>query len=401
MLGKYLKVNCTNKIRDALALPNVKCLKRWVVPGTMAETMLDSIDKFTETKAGKAALTKFYKEAGTFKHSGIKQKAAKTTIKASMMQEVAHDEEERVQKKRRTGIDADVLSSGDRAVAIECGDSEDDMVSAADRKKRTGDIWKDWKCFLEEAANTQHLPALSPEKHGVVWYGPGVRRRLSLPEDLYACMKYAIPSARQLTISSSFKEAVKNIIQSDNRHVMVELIESFRMIKGDAVEKKFLIDMFSLFAEQIYDDLGSTLSDSEACLNGNLVKPSLQICTRMLRRQEYDVTYFPGEIELESMTEQLSSQGLLDHRFKYNADGKIRIHRDRIEPLLLEVSSAYKQASQDKIAFDHSKAMFGLLSILKTIACRYQYGSFEYFRMIKVHFLHVYGSIITAFEIYN
>lgn len=77
-------------------------------------------------------------------------------MKASMMQEVAHDEEERVQKKRRTGIDADVFSSGDRAAAF----GRDDVITEADQKKHTGDIWKDWKRFLEEAANKLHLPAL-------------------------------------------------------------------------------------------------------------------------------------------------------------------------------------------------------------------------------------------------
>lgn len=69
------------------------------------------------------------------------------------------------------------------------------------------------------------------------------------------------------------------------------------------------------------------------------------------------------------MTEQLSKQGLLDNRFKYYADGKVRINADKQELLLLEVSSALGQATQDKIAFDHTKAMFGLLAILKTLAC--------------------------------
>ncbi|KAG0752573.1 hypothetical protein G6F24_013496 [Rhizopus arrhizus] len=114
----------------------------------------------------------------------------------------------------------------------------------------------------------------------------------------------------------------------------------------------------------------------------------------MLRNKKYDITYMPGEIELTSMTEQLSKQGLLDNRFKYYADGKVRINADKQEPLLLEVSSALGQATQDKIAFDHTKAMFGLLAILKTLACKYSHGSFESFKKIKIHFIHVHGYAI-------
>ncbi|KAI7907321.1 uncharacterized protein BX663DRAFT_426640 [Cokeromyces recurvatus] len=94
------------------------------------------------------------------------------------------------------------------------------------------------------------------------------------------------------------------------------------------------------------------------------------------------------------MTEQLSKQGLLDNRFKYYADGKIRMNADKQELLLLEVSSALGQATQDKIAFDHTKAMFGLLAILKTLVCKYSHGSFESFKKIKFHFIHVHGNNI-------
>lgn len=76
----------------------------------------------------------------------------------------------------------------------------------------------------------------------------------------------------------------------------------------------------------------------------------------------------------------------------YHADGKIRINADKQEPLVLEVSLALDQATQEKIDFDHSKAMFGMLVILKTVAGKYNYSSFESFTKIKIHFIHVYGN---------
>lgn len=126
--------------------------------------------------------------------------------------------------------------------------------------------------------------------------------------------------------------------------------------------------------------MGDTLSKSEACLNSNLIKPCLQACCRMLRNKKYEITYVPGEVELTSMAEQLSKQKLLDNYFKYYPDGKVRSNADKQEPLLLKVSSALGRATQDKIAFDHAKAMFGLLTILKTLVCKYSHGSFEPFR---------------------
>ncbi|ORE07193.1 hypothetical protein BCV72DRAFT_205977 [Rhizopus microsporus var. microsporus] len=92
------------------------------------------------------------------------------------------------------------------------------------------------------------------------------------------------------------------------------------------------------------------------------------------------------------MTERLSKQGLLDNRFKYYADGKVRINADKQELLLLEVSSALGRATQDKVAFDHTKAIFGLLAILKTLACKYSHGSFESFKKIEFHFIHVHDN---------
>ena len=144
-------------------------------------------------------------------------------------------------------------------------------------------------------------------------------------------------------------------------------------------------------AEQIYDDVGDTLSESESCLNHNLISPCLQACTRMLRTKKYDITYLPGEIELNSITEQLNQEGLYDSRYQYKADGKIKVNTSKQEILILEVSSALDQATQEKINFDHSKAMFGMLSILKTLASKYKYGSFESFKKIKIHFIHVYS----------
>ncbi|CAO3607353.1 unnamed protein product [Mucor fragilis] len=262
-------------------------------------------------------MKRFYEVEDDFKNNGIKQKSAKVLLKSSMMQEIAYEEGKRVRKKIKTNV----------------------ATSSNDERSQA------WKEFLNNAQNNKHLPSLSPEKHGVIWYGVDLRRRLSLPEDLYTRTRYETTAINQYNIGDSCKEAIKNIIQSTNCNYMLESIEVLRSTECNAVEKKALIDLFMLFGEEIYDDIGDTLSESEACLSSNLLKPCLQVCSRMLRNKKYDITYMPGEIELTSMTEQLSKQGLTDNRFKYYADGKVRINADKQKLLLLEVSSAQGQAT--------------------------------------------------------
>lgn len=109
--------------------------------------------------------------------------------------------------------------------------------------------------------------------------------------------------------------------------------------------------------------------------------------------------FFPGEIELNSMIMQLQSQGITDGRLKYNADGKILVEDLSTEILLSEVSSSYGKNSKGKTSFDHHKAMFGLLAMIRTIAILYKYGSFETFSRLKLHFAHTHGKLIhTLFD---
>ncbi|KAG2232733.1 hypothetical protein INT48_009259 [Thamnidium elegans] len=196
--------------------------------------MLNTLCRFNETKSGKVTMKRFYEVADDFKNSDIKQKSAKAILKSSMMQEVAHEEDERVQKKLKISV---ATSSNDNRSVMSGSDVEDETES---RKN----IWQDWKEFLNNVQNNKYLPSLSPEKHGVIWYGIDLRRRSSLPEDLYTRTRYETTAIKQYTISNSYKEAIKNIIQSTNRNHMLESIEVLRSAEGSVVEKKALVDFF-------------------------------------------------------------------------------------------------------------------------------------------------------------
>ena len=114
--------------------------------------------------------------------------------------------------------------------------------------------------------------------------------------------------------------------------------------------------------------------------------------TKYLRNVNHNVTFFPGEIELDAMTIQLKQKGMNDGRYKYNADGTLVVNdHSAIEILLTEVSSGYGSNEAGKISFDHYKAMFGMLAMIRTAAQLYDKASFKTFTKLKIHFLHAHG----------
>lgn len=65
----------------------------------------------------------------------------------------------------------------------------------------------------------------------------------------------------------------------------------------------------------------AVLSRSEMCYCSYIFDTSLKNCTQYLRDKGYDITFLPGEIDLEAMTVQLKEKGMIDGRYKYKADG--------------------------------------------------------------------------------
>lgn len=109
--------------------------------------------------------------------------------------------------------------------------------------------------------------------------------------------------------------------------------------------------------------------------------PSLKACKYMLRIRGYAVLLFPAQ-ELKSMTSELSMQGILDGRYKYNADGAMRsIDLKDAEMLILETSRGLRRCTSER-------RIRPLQGVLKAIADKYCYGDFEVFRKIKLHFVH-------------
>ncbi|KAG0171798.1 hypothetical protein DFQ28_004777 [Apophysomyces sp. BC1034] len=83
-------------------------------------------------------------------------------------------------------------------------------------------------------------------------------------------------------------------------------------------------------------------------------------------------------------------------QLRYYADGIMKLNG--FEFLLTEVSSGYNSADKSKVSFDHYKAVFGMLAMLKTLAQQFSQATFGTFSKVKVHFVHAHG---TAFRYWS
>ncbi|KAI9008919.1 hypothetical protein CLU79DRAFT_799969 [Phycomyces nitens] len=89
------------------------------------------------------------------------------------------------------------------------------------------------------------------------------------------------------------------------------------------------------------------------------------------------------------MTSQLKQKGINDRRFKYNADGIIKAN-----VCVCVLSFGSNSNDKGKSSFDHYKAMFGMLAIIRTLVQLYSKASFDVFSMIKIHYLVAQDSTI-------
>ncbi|KAG0183409.1 hypothetical protein DFQ28_001645 [Apophysomyces sp. BC1034] len=324
-------------------------MNEFVIPGTVAEGALISMEKSRKTAAGKQAISKF-RETSTIRASSIEYSAEKLRFRTSMACDV-NDNQQHMLVKRRRQIDKNEHDEEESTrKVIRAEEDEEEEEGDGDGKEREGknDIWSEWTKFLNDPTRIEHLQDLSPERH---------RNDLAGMED-------TVGEFRKLKV----------------------LCNSEQMMS----EYKLFSAMFEMMIELYEED---NISRSEACYNGQVLHPCIRACCRMLRVRDRGVSFLPAEEELISMSKQLRKRGLLDQRFKYNADGILRLKSiANVEILLLETSSAYDSASNGKTSFDHFKGMFGLLSMLKTVADEFPLADYDIFKQLKLHFIHAHGT---------
>ncbi|KAI9497048.1 hypothetical protein BDB00DRAFT_51774 [Zychaea mexicana] len=208
----------------------------------------------------------------------------------------------------------------------------------------------------------------------------------------------------------------------------VEKLDRVELDDDQLVSKrKFISSILSIFAEEVYVNVGvEVLQKSETIYRSYVFDPCLKNVAKYLRRTGYQITFLPGEIELNAITKQLQHSGMKDGRYHYKADGMLRADEfPDMEILLTEVSNGYGSNSTGKSSFDHYKAINWLLkdrceplrfaayhicpseaTLLQSyvrnacyvanniIAQKYSKASLNTFRTLKVHFLHGHGDAV-------
>jgi len=154
-----------------------------------------------------------------------------------------------------------------------------------------------------------------------------------------------------------------------------------------------------LFLEEIFAaslklyKINVPLNHNEAIFNNYFIEPNLKAVCNSIDHSKYNwakLGFFDGEEELLSMTQQLKRTGkFVDHRYIYKADGVVRLQEaHNIEICVVEVSNEYLNKDNRKIYFDHHKANYGCLAMLKTIADHYKYASVDVFEKLQIYFVH-------------
>ncbi|CDH53212.1 predicted protein [Lichtheimia corymbifera JMRC:FSU:9682] len=286
-------------------------IKKHVVAGTVAETMANAMASYTQHSRGKETFNAFFNNhAGQMSQETLKYGVQKTRLRSAMAEQVVNEEEkENARKRPMDGSDGEEGGSSRRVKTSKRKEMvvvDDNQISEqgndndGDDDDTKSSFWEEWKQFLIDPENNRCFMQLSPESHNVIWCGKLVRRRSCLPHELYERLNQEVPLITMHEISPNLVEMSMAIFDA---------------------KEKLIVDICRTLSDDVYDNCGPrVLEISESCYRSYLFDNCLKAAARYLRNINHNVTFFPGEIELNAMTLQLKQEGMNDRRYKYNAD---------------------------------------------------------------------------------
>lgn len=121
-----------------------------------------------------------------------------------------------------------------------------------------------------------------------------------------------------------------------------------------------------------------------------LLYPFLKAVSKAAKEETDSGALFKtGEVPLQAMKNQTNDS---NEAGIYLADGVIRFYKiKQLEVLILETSSSFNKSDKVKSSFDHHKALFSVLAMLKTVADEYYLASVNTFSKLKLFFVHASG----------
>ncbi|KAG0795861.1 hypothetical protein G6F16_010691 [Rhizopus arrhizus] len=240
-------------------------------------------------------------------------------------------------------------------------DSKKQKTNHNDKKEiEEVDFKQKWIEFLADAEQNKNFHRYSPEKNGETRLGAKLSPHPHANKDTYRKMKMQLKQHEASGTWIDVKSYIRSLVAASDIDEFEQNIENKELVEGQEKTRRCIKDISVL---------------------------------AMMKKNGHAPYFIPGEDELEAMTAQLKKMGQkTDKRKIYKADGIIRLERYmNLEVLILETAGAFGHEDYTKTAFDNSKGMFALLSMLKTIADRYKHASVEEFSKLKLYFVQPSG----------
>lgn len=129
----------------------------------------------------------------------------------------------------------------------------------------------------------------------------------------------------------------------------------------------------------------------EATLNAATIFPAARLSIMDYDHNTDLLEFLPGEVFLQSMADKLK-QVVGESPSTYKADGIIRLKdAHNLDLVLFETSGALSRGSKRKKTFDFYKGMFGVISMIKSLADAYNFGSLKALSAVNIYFIHTRG----------
>ncbi|KAI8888100.1 hypothetical protein K501DRAFT_174037 [Backusella circina FSU 941] len=136
-------------------------MQAYVIPGTIADTVLRQMEGALKSVKGKAAISKFWKNSTTIASTSINYEKSKHQLRGQMTEEVVDEGVSRSRKRQR--IRATQLFESNRVEGEEDEGETQDIPNNSgeeDDDNDVDDIWESWKILLKSIRESTVLPVL-------------------------------------------------------------------------------------------------------------------------------------------------------------------------------------------------------------------------------------------------
>ncbi|KAI7900766.1 uncharacterized protein BX663DRAFT_532171 [Cokeromyces recurvatus] len=136
-------------------------MQAYVIPGTIADTVLRQMEGALKSAKGKAAISEFWKNSSTIASTSINYEKSKYQLRGQMAEEVVDEGEIRSGKRQRVR-DTQLFESNGVEAEEDEGEAHDTPNNSGeeDDENDVDNIWESWKRLLKSIRESTVLPAL-------------------------------------------------------------------------------------------------------------------------------------------------------------------------------------------------------------------------------------------------